>query len=158
MNTIQKWNIPAQTAGSIAALGYLFVFSHIHSLYVPGMVLLWPGVVLDVLLSSNLKGGFRDWRDMFFIVIGTWSFWTLLAFLVCRTRWGFPLAGLLAVFGIITTVFGMLSLGATLGTIGIGFAVGGYAYRSDRGKTQEDKANITDGIHQPADESSKPSR
>lgn len=135
MNTKQKWVIPALTGAFATALGYVLVFMHMHALYVPGMVLLWPGVVLDVLLSGNLKGGFADWRDVFFVVMGAWASWTLLAFLAFRTRWGFPLAGLLAVFGIITAVFGMLLLGAFLGIIGIGFGIGGFAYRSSGGKT-----------------------
>lgn len=133
MNTKQKWLIPVLTGGVVAALGYLFVF--MHTLYVPGMVLLWPGVVLDVLLSANLKGGFGDWREVFLIVIGTWSFWTLLAFLAYRTRWGFPVAGLLGVFAIITAAFGMLAVGASLVVIGLGSVIAGLAYRRAGGKT-----------------------
>jgi len=133
MNTKQKWLIPVLTGGVVAALGYLFVF--MHTLYVPGMVLLWPGVVLNVLLNANLKGGFGDWRDVFLVVIGTWLFWTLLTILAYRTRWGFPVAGALAVFAVITTVFGMLAVGASLGIIGLAFTVGGCAYRSGGGKT-----------------------
>jgi uncharacterized membrane protein (GlpM family) len=128
----RKWIIPVLTGAFVSVLGYALAST--RSFHVPGVLLLWPGVALDLLLTDRTEG-FGDWRDVFVVVMGAWPSWTLLVFAAYRTRWGFPLAGLLAVLAIVAAGFGKLTVGASLGVIGIGCAVGAFAYRSAGGKT-----------------------